>query len=381
MARLERLYRFQLEDLGLAARYHPRRPGLLCAGAAQGRLFVFDHAVEDLRSGEGSRELRPTRCKLLAAHALLYALDWSCDGALCLVATSAQQVFVEDAETGATTLALIGHRSSVKTVRGCPFNAQLALSGGRDGQALLYDLRADSAPALVVASGAERVSGADFFGDERLVVTSSVGCAAVEVWDLRKALAFSRPQRAFQQRRSSHWLMSLHRGSHLDNALREVHRELRDGASPAPQLLTGYRRLRAAAALVAPQPAKDGVNCLVAGRCSSALFCSLLSHRVLRYDCENALFAAPQEFGGFRANVLARFGLDPAERFLAQGSGAALCVWDLAAGGAEPHTQLHAHALDVNCADFSPAPDLLLATVGDDCEGSVWRFLPAAQRE
>ena len=86
------LYRFALDDLALAVRYHPSRPGLLCAGAANGKLSVFDHALDDLRGDDAPRVLQPIRCKQLAPDAMLYALDWTCDGALCIAATSAQRL-------------------------------------------------------------------------------------------------------------------------------------------------------------------------------------------------------------------------------------------------------------------------------------------------
>ena len=99
-----------------------------------GTVRVFDHAYR-----------LASRADLFSVHAhnnAIFDLAWSPDDTLLATASGDQTCSIIDVQTQTTKFILSGHRSTVKQVLFNPDNPSLLMSGGRDGQIALWDVRA-----------------------------------------------------------------------------------------------------------------------------------------------------------------------------------------------------------------------------------------------
>ena len=370
-ASLSRVYSFTLDDVPLVTRYHSSCPTLFATGDASASIKFFNHYAEDIRGEE--RQIVATSSRTLGLNAMIYSLDWV-DNQI-LIATSAGRSFLFDSEKLSCVKSIEGHSCSVKTIRSCVFNRNLAVSGGKDGRVLLFDLRTNSPGTLITEVTGERITGAEFFGDERMVLVSHTNSDEVNTLDLRVSLAKSSSRRSFVPVASHASVMRFGPRSHLLNSLQLIYAQMRQSVRQCDVIR--FREIQAKQSFAQPECQRKGVCCLRVDQ--SNIFTALMSHRVLRYDAGEIIFRPPLEFHGFRCGISSQMSVHPSGKMMTLGGEDSIFVWALHGGGdisENPYVTEHAHTMEVNSVDFANRSDYLMVSVSDDHSGFVWRFDP-----
>ena len=178
-----------------------------CRSRASGHLL----AVVDEKGFASIIDTRPdVSAPFLARRAVhdnaAFDVCWNVDSTHIATASGDYSVCVLDAVTGTHCRKFVGHFGSVKVVRYANQSADLLVSGGRDGSALIWDVRSQSAspvmslrnihlpPTALKATPRSRkaltasasVTSAAFWQDDSILITGGGTDGEIKMWDCRR---------------------------------------------------------------------------------------------------------------------------------------------------------------------------------------------------
>jgi WD40 repeat protein/DNA-binding SARP family transcriptional activator/class 3 adenylate cyclase len=150
---------------------------------ANGAIDEENGAVFDVETGTKVFGLSAPRCCNIPPYSR--GVSWSPDGRF--VAVSSQgNAQIWEAETGRLRYTLVGHTGFVFSVAWSPDSSRL-VTGGSDGTARVWEIRAEGAREVWSLSALETRSGivgVAFSPDGTRVMAGDAGISAVKIWDL-----------------------------------------------------------------------------------------------------------------------------------------------------------------------------------------------------
>ena len=298
-------------------------------------------------------QLNERRTRWLAHNNAVFDVQWDAATHCTLATASADQtVRLWDAATAAPTYKYGGHGGSVKCVAGSAWQAGVWASGGRDGQARVWDSRvAGGDVACVAVDAPQRKRGrrpappasstvtAVAWLDERQLCTASSSSACARVWDVRFLSTSSRQQRC----------------------VRVLGEEERGGR-------------------------QYGVSSLHVDSGGQHVLLSCTNHELVCYHWPSA--ARHCAYRSHRSNFYTRARFSPDGRYIACGSTTgAVHVYEhgrgsaAAAGGKGRRARVLAgHEDEVGGVEWGRGGEYVLASCGDDHTVRVWRADRAAAK-
>lgn len=232
---LIRKYECKLNGVGMACKYSKKDPFKLFACDGDGLFYQFSHYKLDLLSHDNlplTQSIIPN-IKTRISDWMLNDFSLNSENTHAFIGSADTKCYLLDLETNKKIRenAFSGHSNSVKCVDFSEVNSSLAISGAKDGRVFLWDLRVNSNVksnlTLIYKAVNERITGATFLQDEKLVGCSKTNSQEITILDARMSYKIDNRTKKFSYVKCSTILCGLNKQIFLENQLRIIETQLK----------------------------------------------------------------------------------------------------------------------------------------------------------
>lgn len=397
-----------LDSVSLVVKYSPDYPNLLITPDGGGQIYIanclrpFDYKLPDPPQ---VAEIEPER-KFRIHEFPIFDIDWHDKSTKFITGSADLACAIYDTETMSRLYQGYSHTRSVRSVKSCEYNSSLFVSGGRDGQLMIWDTRLkpeaeminDDGTILadisgnVIEQGKEEIesfTGVSFYHDEKTVLSVQANDSYIKVWDLRKMSdnkGKKKPKKSTKAPVDNPCLMlRVDKTLAFQNKVLEVTDRIREFSKSEIKTKDDIKalwalyedlKLQNSETLLKEESVK-GFSSLYLSRKQDKLLVSQLDHTLQLYNTDFIEKQPPKAFKGHKASLYVRSVLSPCNNFVASGStDQGVHIWRADAENTkQPLISLYSgHHAEVNCLDWSPISSNFLASVGDDQFLVLWDY-------
>lgn len=379
---LNRKLYYKLDDAGMVCKYHPNKLNILVVGDCKGNLYFFDTLNTKIKNkGKNKLNNLSLKTKVNIHEYIIYDLDITDDGSKLIMGTSGQISCLFDIEKEKIIKIFDEHQNSVKVVNFNKKNSNCFLSGGRDGKLLLYDYRENDSFKKILVHDAknERITGADFFEDDRLITSSQTNSFDCIIWDLRRLSNIKLNKKKNFKEKSK--IMSFNSKSYLHNHLKSLRLQL---SNVTDCNNFSYKSLMRDF-FIFKKNFKDeifevenklkGITGFLMKEIDLKLITSDVNNDIFLYNISSLGYSKPLKLDGFwspssNIRMTANNNCDK----IAIGGAQNIFLWNLNKKKSICNIYERAHELEINCLDFAISPLNNLASVSDDSFCYIWEI-------
>jgi WD40 repeat protein len=372
---------FKLEDAGMVCKYHPNELNKIIVGDCRGNIYLFDTLIHE----EKMTKNLLMKFKQNIHDYIIYDLDIDKDGKKLLIGTSGQVVCLFDLEREKILNVFNDHRNSVKVVNFNKKNENFFLSGGRDGKLYFYDIREnpDSKKILVHDAINERITGCDFFEDEKMIISSQTNSADCSIFDLKKLCVYTIKKKNKKNTPQNSLIWAFNPKTHLSCQLKFLSKQVSFLSECSnmgyKNLMKDYNQLKNMYITnenFTKAKTLKGITSLLVKEEDFKIINSDINNDIFLYNVNSLGYEEPVKLNGFwspstNVQITANFEINS----VAVGGAQNIYFWELNGNNSlNCNIFERAHDLEINYLEFAISPSNNLCSVSDDGFCYVWEF-------